>query len=204
MLHPQLDLAKQHLAHFRASMKKFTAIGDITFSVVDYSKPYAFGRLNNDIVVLLSSLGVSNEALLKKQSEYFSWIEGASTDINNAVDFLSCIDKFELAERVLLDGLDDPRIQKEIQGAQNREVGSFGKKNKTRVRMMLQKSRLLFGVCDPYGVLEEGEVHVRFTAHQGATTLHEVDVLVVRNPCLHPGEFGISRRDFSGVLTSNR
>jgi hypothetical protein len=155
MRHPELDRTPQVLAQFRASMRKFTVTHDTTFSVVDYSKPYAFGRLNNDIIVLLSSLGVTNEALLSKQREYFSWIERADQDVDAAVDFLSCLEKFDLAKRVLLEGLDDPKVQKEIQGARNKEVGSFGKKGKTRVRMMLKKSRLIFGVCDPYGVLEE-------------------------------------------------
>jgi hypothetical protein len=185
MLHPQIK--PEHLALFRSSMKKFTATKDITFSVVDHSKPYQYARLNNDIIVLISSLGITTEVLRRKQQEYFSWITMASTDISCAVDFLSCLDRFDQAERVLLDGLDDRKVQKEIQSAQNKEVGSFGKKGKTRVRMMLHKSRFLFGVCDPYGVLEEGEVHVRITTPQGPRALHEIDVLVVRNPCLHPG-----------------
>jgi hypothetical protein len=53
--------------------------------------------------------------------------------------------------------------------------------------MMIHKSRLIFGVCDPYGVLKEGQVHIRITTENGATTPINTDVLVVRNPCLHPG-----------------
>jgi hypothetical protein len=155
-LHPELRATPQVLAQFRASMRKFAVPHDMTFSVVDHSKPYAFGRLNNDIVVLLSSLGVSNDALLAKQRAYFAWIARADEDADAAVDFLSCTDRFDLAERVLLHGLDDARVLKEVRGAQAREVGSFGgKRGKTRVRMILKKSRLLFGVCDPHGVLEE-------------------------------------------------
>lgn len=71
MLHPQLDAEGKHLAQFRKSMKKFTTTTDHTFSVVGHSRPYTFGRLNNDIIVLLSCLGVTNEKLLNKQDEYF-------------------------------------------------------------------------------------------------------------------------------------
>jgi hypothetical protein len=187
MQEPRLRKTPQVLAQFRDSMRKFTATSDHIFSVVDYSKPYAFGRLNNDIIVLISALGISNDALLQKQREYFAWIRDAPTDAMRAVDFLSCLDRHDKAERVLLDGLDAPRVQATLRDAQMSEVKSFGKNEKIRVRMMIHKSRLLFGTCDPYGVLEEGQVHVRITNGKGATSLHETDVLVVRNPCLHPG-----------------
>lgn len=190
MLHPELDKERKHLVHFRKSMKKFTAKTANTFSVVDYSTPYAFGRLNNDIIVLLSSLGVSNEKLLAKQEKYFSWIEEAATDHLQAVDFLSCIGKYEEAEQVLLDGLDNPKVFEKVQNAQKSEVAKFRKDDgKPRTRMMIKESRLLFGVCDPYGVLKEGQVHIRITTENGASTPINADVLVVRNPCLHPGMY---------------
>ena len=72
MLHPLLDKDGLHLVHFRESMKKFKTTLDTTFSVVGHSMPYKFGRLNNDVVVLLASLGVSNEKLLEKQDQYFN------------------------------------------------------------------------------------------------------------------------------------
>lgn len=185
-----MDGEKQHLAQFRKSMKKFTATGNTTFSVVDYAKPYAFGRLNNDIVVLLSSLGVTDEKLLNKQKEYFTWIEKASEDPIKAVDFLSCLEHYQWAERVLLDGIDDAEVSRKIRSQQLQETASFrNERGKNRSRMIIHKSRLLFGICDPSQVLKEGEVHIRITAGgRGASTPVHGDVLVVRNPCLHPGE----------------
>ena len=198
MLHPELDQEHKHLVHFRKSMKKFNTSTTNTFSVVDYSTPFAFGRLNNDIIVLLSSLGVTNEKLLAKQEEYFRCIEDAATNHLRAVDFLSCIGKYEEAERVLLDGLDDPKVFARVQDAQKSEIAKFrkGESEKLRSRMMIHKSRLVYGVCDTYGVLKEGQVHVRVTSENGATTLVNTDVLVVRNPCLHPGFFLENRLRF--------
>lgn len=189
MLHPQLDKERKYLVQFRESMKKFNTTIDTTFSVVDYSSPFKFGRLNNDVVVLLSSLGISNEKLLGKQEQYFEWITRASTDIVSAIDFLSCLDNQQaLVERIFLDGLDSHEIQQKIHALRRTEVAGFRKNDKLRVRMIIHKSRLLFGVCDPFGILEEGEVHVRvMVGRQSATTLTQTDVLVVRNPCLHPG-----------------
>ncbi len=188
MLHPQLDKDGQSHVHFRDSMKKFTATSDNTFSVVGYSQPYAFGRLNNEIVTLLWSLGVSKEKLVAKQEAYFEWIRKASEDVSSAVDFLSCLGQYPLAERVLLDGIDDDDVAKSIRKAQLSEVSNFRKNDKNRVRMMIQKSRLLYGVCDPFQVLKEGQVHIRITtSRKGPSTPLNCSVLVVRNPCLHPG-----------------
>ena len=172
-------------------MKKFNATIDNTFSVVGHSRPYSFGRLNNDIIVLLSSLGVSNERLLAKQEEYFQWISDASKDPTKAVDFLSCLDNYPLAEKVLLNGLDDPDVTKEIRRLQSTEVSKSRdeKSGKYKSRMMIHKSRRLFGVCDPFQVLKEGEVHIRIIAsRKGPSTPIHGDVIIVRNPCLHPGE----------------
>lgn len=186
MLHP--PLMDKH-AEFRHSMKKFSTLAnDTTFSVVGNSEPYQFGRLNNDIIVLLSSLGVTNEKLLAKQREYFSWINEASTNFTKAIDFLACLGEHSMAESVLLRGLDDPAVAAKVRGLQNREVNSFRKNDRYRARMMIHKSRLLYGVCDPFGVLKEGEVHIRLLMDKhGETTPIYADVLVVRNPCLHPG-----------------
>ena len=187
-LHPKLDEAKKEFIQFRSSMRKFNATLDPTFAVLDYSKPYNFGRLNNDMVVLLASLGVSSERLLEKQEEYFDWLSQASTNVTKALDLSSCVGRYELAERVLLEGIDSPAVIKEIHAIQMQEIKSFEKNGKTRVRMMIHKSRLLFGICDPFRVLKEGEVFVRvIEGRKGATTLTNIDVLVTRNPCLHPG-----------------
>lgn len=187
MMHPEMD-KENCLVKFRKSMKKFTTTQDHSFSVVGSSKPYAFGRLNNDVIVLLSSLGITDEKFLAKQREYLRWIEEASTDVTKAIDFVSTLDNYKLAERILLDGLEDGAVIRDIRKAQTSEVSQFLKNDKPRARMIIHKSRLLYGVCDPFKVLKEGQVHVRVTSRTGASTLINGDVLVVRNPCLHPGD----------------
>ncbi|KAH9833398.1 RNA dependent RNA polymerase-domain-containing protein [Rhodofomes roseus] len=187
MLHPEMPA--EHHAQFRASQKKFTATQDNTFSMVDHSVPYAFGRLNNDIIVLLASLGITSETLLAKQEAYHKWLTAASTDWEVAFNFLCSLGRYELAEQLLLQGVDDNKVQKQIRSCQMSELAAFKKNEKFRSRMVVLKSRLLFGVCDPYGVLREGEVFVRVSVpRKGASTLTNTDVLVVRNPCLHPGD----------------
>lgn len=188
MLHPELTEAHE-LIHFRSSQRKFNATENNTFSMVDYSMPYAFARLNSDIVVLLHSLGITTEKFLSKQQQYHKWISDATKSADEAFNFLSATGQYEKAERVLLDGLDSEQIQSEIRRVQRSEIAAFKKNDRPRVRTRIPKSRLLFGVCDPYGVLREGEVFVRICVpRMGATTLTNIDLLVVRNPCLHPGD----------------
>ncbi|QRV99155.1 RNA-dependent RNA polymerase [Ceratobasidium sp. AG-Ba] len=191
MIHPELDREAKHHVHFRDSMRKLKTTSNNTFSAVDYSRPYQFARLNNDIVVLLSALGITTETLVAKQQAYFEWIEAARTDTFAAINFLDALGKHSSAERVLLDGIDSESVQTEIKAAQAAEVTAFRKPDteKERCRIFLLKSRFLFGVCDPYGILEEGEVHVRILEpRMGPTTLSGIDLMVVRNPCLHPGD----------------
>lgn len=102
MMHPDMDKDKTCPVEFRKSMKKFTTTLDHSFSVVGHSKPYSFGWFNNEVIVLLSSLGITDENLVTKQREYLRWIEEASTDT------------YKLAERVLLDGLEDEAISRGI------------------------------------------------------------------------------------------
>ncbi|KAG5653862.1 hypothetical protein H0H81_009941 [Sphagnurus paluster] len=138
MLHPDLDVEKKHLVQFRKSMKKFATTADLTFSLVNFSKPYSFGRLNNDVMVLLSSLGVTNEKLIAKQREYFDWIAGATVDPVKAVDFLCAIGQYELAERVLMDGFDNPDVSKQIRRCQLSETAKF-RNEKARVASLHAK-----------------------------------------------------------------
>ena len=156
MLHPELGQNGIHV-HFRKSQKKFTATQNDTFSVVNHSAPFAFARLNNDIVVLLSSLGVTTEKFLEKQKAYHEWILKASDDWEVAFDLLSGLGRYQLAERLLLDGIDSKQVREEINKLQNSEIHGFKKNDRMRVRMLVAKSRFLFGICDPYGVLREGE-----------------------------------------------
>ncbi|THU75583.1 RNA-dependent RNA polymerase, partial [Dendrothele bispora CBS 962.96] len=80
-------------------------------------------------------------------------------------------------------------VQAALRRLQMKEIADFrNERNKQRSRMIIEKSRLLFGVCDPFKVLKEGEVYLRISTGYGGTTLVHGDVLVVRNPCLYPGD----------------
>ncbi|KAH8733141.1 RNA dependent RNA polymerase-domain-containing protein [Phaeosphaeriaceae sp. PMI808] len=181
---------------FRASMRKFKDSPDHSFAVVDYSKPYSFGSLNDEVVVLLYTLGISQEMLLAKQAEHLKFLQNVSQgDPRAAFQFLSYISRIDLAEKLLLEGLDS--VLASLKALVKQEyVRMINKRNEQRCRILIPKSRLLFGICDPTakdgfsGRLREGECFVRITQDGDgrAQTIINTEVLVTRNPCLHPGD----------------
>jgi len=66
----------------------------------------------------------------------------------------------------------------------------LNKKKEQRCRILIPKSRLLFGICDAWGVLEEGECAVKVTLDGNGQpqALKGTEILVAKNPCLHPGD----------------
>ncbi|KAI4137322.1 MAG: hypothetical protein LQ341_005190, partial [Variospora aurantia] len=177
------------LVQFRDSMRKVKNVGDHSFAVVDTSKPYSFGYLNDEVILLLHSLGVSDATFLRKQREYLLFLSTAADDPQKAFRFLSYMNEPQLAEKLLLEGLESVKstIRRYVSSEHSRMLN---KRAEQRCRILIPQSRLLFGICDPRNVLKPGECVVRVTMDQGGVpkTIAGCDVLVTRNPCLHPGD----------------
>ena len=160
------------------------------------SQPYAFGYLNDEVVTLLYSLGISTETLLRKQFDYLSFLQNVlHGDPRASFQFLSFFDRLDLAERLLLEGTES--ILPNLRSLVNQENAKMlNKRQEERCRILIPRSRLVFGVCDPTsknggrGRLKEGECFVRITLDGDgrARTIINTEVLVTRNPCLHPGD----------------
>jgi regulator of nonsense transcripts 1 len=111
----------------------------------------------------------------------------------------------ELAEKVLMESLES--VQPTIRKLINTEYDKMlNKRDEQRCRVLIPKSRLLFGVCDAWDVLKEGECAVKVTMDGDGQprALHGMEVLVTRNSCLHPGDlqkFKVAARDELAHLT---
>ncbi|EME78058.1 uncharacterized protein MYCFIDRAFT_145022 [Pseudocercospora fijiensis CIRAD86] len=194
MIDPTLTGQTQVL--FRKSMKKLKDVKDLSFSVVEHSKPYTFGFLNDEIVVLLNALGVSTDTILSKQTEYLQFLDEAyNGEPRAAFRFLSYQNELDLAEKLLIEGVHS--VRKSLRSLVKTEYSRMlNKYEEQRCRIMLTQSRLLFGVCDPTGRdggmsrLPPGTCFVRITLDGDGEprTLINTEVLVTRNPCLHPGD----------------
>lgn len=127
--------------------------------------------------------------ILKKQEEHLSFLAEALHDPRAAFRLLSYLNMPDLAETILIDSLESvrPHVAKLIRAEYDKMLN---KKDEQKCRILIPKSRLLFGVCDAWGVLKEGECAVRVTMDgDGAPrALTGTEVIVTRNPCLHPGD----------------
>lgn len=153
-------------------------------------KPYSFGNLNDEIIILLHSLGISQNTLLERQQQHLDLLTDADRlDAHAAFRLFSYQDRPELAERVLIEGVDAVRgpVRKAVATERNSMIN---KREEQRCRILIKDSRLLFGICDPVDVLKPGECFVRVTSDDNGLprTLINTEVLVTRNPCLHPGD----------------
>lgn len=113
----------------------------------------------------------------------------------DAFRFLSYTNQTALAEKLLLNGLD--AVRPSIGSSVNKAFEKMlGKREQQRCRIMVRKSRVIFGVADPRGILKEGECFVRVTSEETGQpiTIANGPVLVGRNPALHPGELSIHRQ----------
>ena len=141
------------------------------------------------MILLLHSLGISSRVLLRKQQLYLEYLAKAKDDPQTAFRFLSSLSQMELAEKVLLDGVE--AVGAILRKCVNQEYDKMiNKRDEQKCRILILGSRLLFGICDPYGVLKPGECFVRVTQERDGMpeTITGLEVLVTRNPCLHPGD----------------
>ncbi len=164
------------------------------------------------MVVLLHTLGISADMLLQKQQQHLDFLGNVSRgDPRAAFQYLSYCNRLDLAEELLLKGVGSVRTR--LGGLVRQEYAKMlNKRDEQRCRILIPKSRLLFGVCDPTsrngqpGILREGECFVRITLDGDglATTIINTEVMVTRNPCLHPGDLqkfkAVDVKDFSHLV----
>ena len=138
---------------------------------------------------MLHSLGIPETTLLRKQQEHFDFLAAASINPQDSFRFLTYQNNLKLAEKVLMEGIEP--IRDSILSLVNQEREKMlNKRDQQRCRIMVPQSRLLYGICDSKDILREGECVVRVTMEGDGQPrqLSGMEILVTRNPCLHPGD----------------
>jgi hypothetical protein len=74
----------------------------------------------------------------------------------------------------------DPYLSNLLFDIRKEQLNQF----KERARIPVPNSRVLLGICDPFGVLEYGQCFVKISP-SGMVLSRKV--AVSKNPCLHPG-----------------
>ncbi|KAK3729796.1 hypothetical protein QZH41_003409 [Actinostola sp. cb2023] len=197
---------------FRNSMKKFnfehrdlfnnmTSVG-----VLDFSRPYTNGYLGPKDVMLLADGGVSRDYLSQLQDEYYSLLENLCTSKTQAAYYLQTTGREDLLRMLNSEGLaavkeDLAKIrEEEITKIQGEDIDKMESKPSyqasTVVNVLVPKSRLVMGVCDPYAKLEHGQCHFSPTllSPEEQKDFAEVDrVVVFRESSYYPGDVIVLR-----------
>ena len=181
MIDPKLKETEQLV--IRSSMKKFNP-GTKPFRelwLCDHSRPYTFGHLNRQFITLLSSLGVEDEVFLRIQTEHFERLQNIQLNPEAAFEMLLLDNQPELAS--LCTNLESlKKYNSQLSKLKTKFISKLEK-----LRLPVVKSRNVFGVCDPTGILQYGQCYFRYTEHGNSKTL-QGKVVVAKNPCYLLGD----------------
>ncbi|CAN6727693.1 unnamed protein product [Malus baccata var. baccata] len=159
--------------------------------------------LNRQLITLLSTLGVPDHVFQRKQRQALNQLEGVLTDPSRAKEALETIFQGEVTD-VLKEMLScgykpdaEPFLSLTLQAFCASKLMEL----RTKTRIFVSNGRSMMGCLDETGTLEYGQVFVQCSqrvistgsAHSNTTSSEEkfvVDgnVVVARNPCLHPGD----------------
>ncbi|XVE74531.1 hypothetical protein DITRI_Ditri12bG0024300 [Diplodiscus trichospermus] len=192
----------------RMSMQKFDA-DSTSLDVLSWSKHQPC-FLNRQIIILMSTLGVKDNVFEAKQKEVLAQLEAILRDPKRAREAMEWISSGEIANilrEMLLCGYNpdsEPFLSMMLQTIRASKLLDL----RTKTRIFVQNGRSMMGCLDETGVLEYGQVFVQysikprkfsddsfliFNERRGDQNCHVVqgEVVVVKNPCLHPGDLRV-------------
>ena len=185
---------------FHESMQKFV-ISDQTMRqslsflcIVDHSRPHTNGYLDAKLVMLLAARGVSAEYLESLQRDYYSLLERMCHDRASANYFLRLKGRLspEDSRNDNLVALRRDEIKEMIDDVNVVGRGLSGRQV-ARIRILVPTARVVFGVCDPYNKLEDGECHfspaLLYPEEENFGARDKV--VVARSPCYYPGDIRV-------------
>lgn len=164
--------------------------------------------LNREIISLLSTLGVEDQAFLSLQEVQLSLLRKMLTNTEAALDILENMGKSDVKNvlvNMLLQGYKpngEPYLSMMLHSHYENQLSDL----KSRCRIFVPKGRILIGCMDETGILNYGQVYVRVTMNKRELQcdeqkfFHRVDettsiligkVVVTKNPCLHPGDIRV-------------
>lgn len=190
----------------RPSMKKFSSDHNGLY-VLSIAKPIPM-YLNRQLIPLLTHLGVKDNVIIKLLDQMVSTITGAFQSNESALGLIDSFqqtstefeslqyhhskmkDGLRMVADCLLVGFDlhkDRLIQDILMALCRRLLLDIC----LRARIFVPNAICLFGVVDYTNTLKENEVFAQFrdfSNPENIKKLVEVDVIVGRNPSLHPGD----------------
>ncbi|XP_075735245.1 uncharacterized protein LOC119185871 isoform X3 [Rhipicephalus microplus] len=179
---------------FRQSMCKFSSEHEDLY-VLKTSKPRVL-YLNRPMITILEQSGIRATVFLTLQNHILDSFIDSMLDPHEAAQVLCMYSAMRLPYKELAGvGVDltvEPFFRALVRAVNRKAL----KELKTRARILVPPAfgRTMFGVLDETGTLEYGQVFVQYSndmlRHKvnDPTTILEGDVIVTKNPCMHPGD----------------
>ena len=122
----------------------------LTMGIVDYSKPYKMGYLDVYTVMFLKERGVASDYLLELQRHYYDDVlKKLETDLTSAKYFLRLSGREDILRKVE-NGI-TPDARETIVKIRSDETRKMREnKDDMKLRILVSKSREVFGIVDPY------------------------------------------------------
>ncbi|CAM1300030.1 Uncharacterised protein r2_g989 [Pycnogonum litorale] len=198
-LHPKLDEKQDSKIRIqvRPSLKKFTwtKLGPSPLCVVDgvagVSRPYSYCALDERLMRHLSALGVSENVFMSKQKSCFDDLKKLMSDRWLQIMFLSLDPQcLNLVDRLLATSrIDDDTSTalKKIRSEAGRRMAGIGEP----LTIPIERSRKVYGICDPTGELKYGSCFFQPTIRGEPQIFNGNNVFVAKIPCYHPGDIRV-------------
>ena len=187
-----------HQVQLHESMQKFDiqeAIKNaITFMcVVDHSRPHENGYLDILLTMLLIDRGVLAEYIKSLQKDYYKLLKKMCKDKASADFFLRLTGRNCSVNRNLTTQLRQDEIDKMMDYVDDPEHEPPKLKRVPRTYILVPKSRMVFGVCDPHGELNYDECYFNPTLFNDESEefANKSKVIVACIPCYHPGDIRV-------------
>ena len=156
------------------------------FELCDYSR-YIQSYLNRQIILLLNSLGISDDKFMKKLTDYKS-------KLNDEKFVLSLVHYPEWNQ--ILKVMNHCGINKEndrlLKSLIESNIDILYNDIKKKARIYVEKSAYVIGIMDEYGILEYGEAFLHIK-RDNLDIILDQECAVAKCPCLHPGDIRVLR-----------
>ena len=172
----------------RRSMKKFSS-DLVSLDVLEWSR-FLPCYLNRQIITLLSTLGVEDQLFETIQEERITVLNGLLNERFSAVEAIQASyagECHKVVVEMLLAGYSpncEPFLSSMLQAFKAAQFYQICK----RSRIFVPKGRVLMGCLDETADLAYGEVFIQVSASDGSLSVIQGNVVVAKNPCLHPGD----------------
>eukprot|EP00698_Gefionella_okellyi_P011502 TRINITY_DN3036_c0_g2_i1.p1 TRINITY_DN3036_c0_g2~~TRINITY_DN3036_c0_g2_i1.p1 ORF type:complete len:859 (+),score=157.22 TRINITY_DN3036_c0_g2_i1:23-2578(+) len=191
-MNPEID---PDIVQLRDSMVKFHTNRHSTIEVCGIARAGGRAKLNRQIILLLSARGVPDDVFLQLQDHAIQQCRAVTSDERTAMKMLSQEPTTQAATvlHMLLAGhsISEPFVQAELKRIQASQLRSI----RDKARIPIKHAKFLYGVADQTGILQPGQVFIRLSESRTRAMAGRVysstlvgDVVVTKNPCLHPGD----------------